>query len=108
MTALVWCPFPDRAAAERAAQTLLDERVVACANLVEGVTALFLWQGERGAGEECGALFKTDAARLDQAVERIAQLHPYDTPAVLGWRCHAAPAATRGWLARETGVDPAQ
>jgi periplasmic divalent cation tolerance protein len=47
---------------------------------------------------EVGALFKTDAALLDQAVARLAELHPYETPAVLGWRVDAAAAATASWL----------
>ncbi len=102
MSALVWCPFPDRAAAERVAGQLLDEKLIACANLFDGMTALFRWDGERGAGAECGVLFKTDARVLAQAVSRIEELHPYDTPAVFGWRCDSAGAGTTAWLASET------
>jgi periplasmic divalent cation tolerance protein len=102
MSALVWCPFPDRAAAEKVAGQLLDEKLIACANLLDGVTSLYAWNGERGAGEECGALFKTDARVLARAVARVEELHPYDTPAVLGWRCDAAGAGTAAWLAAET------
>lgn len=99
MTALAWCPFPDRASAEAAAAQLLDEKLIACVNLIGPIHSIFEWNGERGMGEEWGALFKTDAPLLDQAVARIAAIHPYQAPAVLGWRCDAAGDATAQWLA---------
>ena len=99
MSALIWCPFPDEASAASAASRLLDEKLIACANLLGPVHSLYEWNGERGEGREVGVLFKTDAALLDAAVARIEALHPYDTPAVLGWRCDAAAPATAAWLA---------
>lgn len=99
MSALVWCPFPDEASAADAAAQLLDEKLIACANLLGGIRSLYEWNGTRGDEREVGVLFKTDAALLDAAVARIGQLHPYETPAVLGWRCDAAAPATADWLA---------
>jgi periplasmic divalent cation tolerance protein len=99
MSALVWCPFPDEGSAATAAATLLDEKLIACANILGPVRALYEWKGTRGDARETGALFKTDAALLDTTVARIAELHPYQTPAVLGWRCDSAAPATAEWLA---------
>jgi periplasmic divalent cation tolerance protein len=98
MTALIWCPFPDEESAARVATELLDEKLVACANILGPMRSLYDWNGERGDAREVPALFKTDAGLLDAAVARIAELHPYDTPAVLGWRCDAASPATAAWL----------
>lgn len=98
MSALIYAPFPDRSTARAAATQLLDEKLIACANLLGDIEALFDWDGERGTSEEIGVLFKTDADILEAAVARIEALHPYDTPAVLGWKCDAAGAATAGWL----------
>ena len=99
MSALIWCPFPDEDSAAALATQLLDEKLIACANILGTVRALYEWNGERGDAREVGVLFKTDASLLDRAVARIAQLHPYDTPAVLGWRCDSAAPATAEWLA---------
>jgi periplasmic divalent cation tolerance protein len=98
MTALIWCPFPDESSAAAVAARLLDETLIACANLLGAMRSLYEWNGERGDAREIGVLFKTDAALLDRAVARIAELHPYDAPAVLGWRCDAAAEATALWL----------
>ena len=98
MSALIWCPFPDEDGAAAVATQLLDEKLIACANILGAVRSLYEWNGERGDAREIGVVFKTDAALLDAAVARIAELHPYEAPAVLGWRCDAAAPATAEWL----------
>lgn len=99
--ALIWCPFPDAASARVAASALLDERLIACANLVPGLQSLFRWNGERSESSECGVLLKTSAARRARAMERIAAIHPYDTPAITAWAVDAD-GATLAWLEAET------
>ena len=101
--ALIWCPFADEDSAAAVAGRLLDEGLVACANLIPAVRSLYVWNGERGESRETGCLFKTRADLLDAAVARIAALHPYDTPAVVGWLCGAAAEPTLAWLEQLAG-----
>jgi periplasmic divalent cation tolerance protein len=98
VSALIWSPFGDAASAELAAKQMLDEGLVACANIFPPMRSLYLWQGEFGEGPEVAVLFKTDASLLERATERLAEIHPYQTPAVLGWRADAVPAPTAEWL----------
>ncbi|WP_284123923.1 divalent-cation tolerance protein CutA [Parerythrobacter aestuarii] len=105
MAALVYAPFPDRESAREVAAQLLDEELIGCANLLGPVESLYEWQGERGEGSEIGVLFKTDVTLLERAVARLEALHPYDTPAVLGWKCDAPGAATAAWLGGLTPRD---
>ncbi|CDO35994.1 divalent-cation tolerance protein CutA [Novosphingobium sp. KN65.2] len=101
--ALVWCPFPDDEAALAAIHLLLDERLIACGNVLGPITSVFVWNGEKGTGRETGALLKTNSDLLDAAVKRLAEIHPYEEPAVVGWRCDAAAAGTAAWLAAIAG-----
>jgi periplasmic divalent cation tolerance protein len=103
VSALIWSTFATETDAERAGSALLDEGLIACANLLPGVRSLYVWNDERGDGREVGALFKTDAGMLDRAVARLAELHPYETPAIVGWRVDAAAPATAQWLGAVTG-----
>ena len=98
MSALIWCPFADEASAVAAANQLLDEGLVACANIFPPMRSLYTWQSERGEAVEIGVLFKTDASALDRATARLAEIHPYETPAVLGWRTDTAARPTAEWL----------
>lgn len=99
VSALIWSPFADEASADKAAGQLLDEGLVACANILPAMRSLYIWQGERGAAQECGVLFKTHASLLDRAVARLAAIHPYDCPAITGWHADAVAPATAAWLA---------
>lgn len=96
--ALVWCPFPGGDSAAEAARVLLDEGLIACANILPPMRSLYAWRGDRGDGYEVGVLFKTNAAHLPQVTVRLVELHPYDEPAILGWHCDAAAPATAAWL----------
>ena len=96
--ALAWCPFPDEHSAAAAATALLDEGLIACANILPAMRSLYVWRGARESASETGVLFKTDSALLDKLVARIPELHPYDEPAILGWGCDAAAPATARWL----------
>lgn len=96
---LIWTTFADEDSAAAIASELLDEGLVACANIVPGLRSLYVWRGERGEGRECAVLFKTRATLLERACARLAELHPYDTPSIGGWRADATTAATAAWLA---------
>ncbi len=96
--ALVWCPFPDIESARAAVDALLEEGLIACANILGPIESRFVWQGARSVGSEVGVLFKTTSARLEEVIERIGAFHPYETPAIIGWHADAAHPATLGWL----------
>ena len=96
--ALVWCPFPDADSARAAADALLDDALIACANIMGAIESRFVWDGARATGSEVGVLFKTTAARMEDVIERLGELHPYDTPAILGWLVDETHPATLGWL----------
>lgn len=104
--ALIWCPFESEADAARIAGILLDERLAACANILAPMRALFVWNGRREEARETGVLFKTTGVLLARAVKRLAELHPYDEPAVIGWHASEAPPAARAWLAGLVTADP--
>lgn len=95
---LVWCPFADEGEARAVATTLLDEGLIACANIVRGMVSLYQWQGERGEGREVGVLFKSRADLATRLVTRLGQLHSYQTPAITGWYADAAAPGTLEWL----------
>ena len=101
--ALIWCPFADEAGAEAVASSLLDEGLVACANIFPAIRSLYRWRGERGEAHECGVLFKTRSELLEPAIRRIEALHPYEAPAIVGWRVDGAGEATSAWLQELAG-----
>lgn len=104
--ALIWCPFPNEEEARHAIETLLDQKLIACANLFPGMTSLFVWEGKAAEATEVGVLCKTRTDLLQEAVDRLSGLHSYDCPAIVGWQASVAAAETQNWLsALGTGGD---
>jgi len=101
--ALIWCPFATEDDAAEAAGLLLDEGLVACANILPPMRSLYAWRGERGEARECGALFKTNAALLSRAIERLEAIHSYEAPAIIGWLSDGSGAAAADWLGGLSG-----
>lgn len=98
VAALIWCPFPDRESARRIVGQLLADGLIACANIFGEMESLFIWEGEAGSAQEVGVLCKTTPIQLDAAIARLGTLHPYETPAIIGWQADAAHPLTRQWL----------
>src|SRR5678816_1250174 len=74
---------PDDAVAASIARTLVEERLVACANLVANVRSIYRWQGSVEDQREVMLVLKTRADRVDALAERLRALHPYDVPELL-------------------------
>lgn len=96
--ALAWCPFPDVESAKDVAATLLEEKLIACANIIPGIISVFEWEGQSSTQSEVAVLFKTTEECLNRLVARLGECHPYDTPAIVGWLCNAAHPDTKQWL----------
>lgn len=101
---LLYTTWPDGAAAEAAARTLLDERLIACANIFPAGRSVFRWDGDVQAEAETVAFFKTSKARAGAARTRLTELHPYDEPCILALPADPGLSATGfvQWVASET------
>lgn len=80
---LIYTTWPDAAAAKTAANTLLSEQLIACANLLPAGTSLYRWEGKMQEEAEWVMILKT--ARGQACAERVKALHPYEEPAILEW-----------------------
>lgn len=80
---VVLVTMPDQAAAEELVTRVTEERLVACGNIVAGLTSIYWWQGRVERASEALVIFKTTAPGADRLLRRVPELHPYDTPEVL-------------------------
>ena len=78
--AVVLVTAPDLKTARRLAQSALQTRLVACANLVPKIESHYWWQGKLEKSAEVLLLLKTTQAKLAALEKLVLQEHPYDTP----------------------------
>jgi periplasmic divalent cation tolerance protein len=93
---------PSQEVALALAEALVEERLVACANLVPGLLSVYRWEGERVREAEVLVVMKTHRDRRDEVFDRVAELHPYEVPELLALPAEAVSEAYGRWLRRET------
>lgn len=79
---VVLCACPPEHA-ERIARTVLEERLVACVNVVSGVKSLYWWKDEIQHDPESLLVIKTPTAQYAKLEQRLLEIHPYQVPEVL-------------------------
>ena len=80
---LLLSTFPNQKAARDATRALVEERLVACGNLLPGVESIYSWQGVLETETEVLVIFKTVMQRAEEAMLRLRGLHPYEVPEIL-------------------------
>lgn len=112
--AVVLCTAPRHAAAGKPAgadlaRQLVEERLCACVNVLDGVTSFFRWEGAVDRADEVLLVVKTTRAALPALQRRIVELHPYAVPEVLAVDVAAGLPSYLQWLVaavRVPGASP--
>ena len=69
--------------ADALVETLLEERLIGCANVVSGVRSHYWWEGEICHDEEVLLFMETADEKAAAARRRLRELHSYDVPKIL-------------------------
>lgn len=96
---------PDAAVAERIATALVEERLAACANVIEGVTSIYRWKGEIEREREVLVVLKTTSEAMEKLRLRIVELHPYEVPEVLALGVPEGHGPYLDWVRAEVDGD---
>lgn len=80
---VVYITCPDHDAGELLAGALVERKLVACVNVIDGVTSLFHWEGRVDRDPEVLLVIKTRTELLDVIEQCVNEVHPYDVPEVI-------------------------
>jgi len=101
-TLLVLTNLPDRAAAERLADALLEKRVAACVNILAPCRSVYRWKGAVQHDEEHPVLIKTTAERYPELERAVRAGHPYELPEIIAVPIERGLPAYLDWVAAQT------
>ena len=101
-TLLVLTNLPDRAAAERLADALIEKRVAACVNILAPCRSVYRWKGAVQHDEEHPLLIKTTAERYPELERAMRAAHPYELPEIIAVPIERGLPAYLDWVAAET------
>jgi periplasmic divalent cation tolerance protein len=93
---------PDADVAGRIASTLVDERLVACVNILPGLRSIYRWEGKLCDDGEVLCLMKTRLDLFPALRDRIVALHPYQVPEIIALPLAAGSQPYLNWLRQST------
>ena len=99
---LCLCTAPDAETARTIADTVVAERLAACATLLPGARSVYRWQGQVEHADEVQLLLKTTRTCLPALQARIVALHPYELPELIAVEAAGGLPAYLDWVAAET------
>jgi len=99
---VVLCTVPSEEVGVTIARALLDERLVACVNIVPGVRSLYRYKGQLEDERELLLVIKSRRALYPRLEARVRMLHPYQVCEVLLLEVGAGAEPYLAWIASET------
>lgn len=103
----VYVTAEDAETARRIGRAVVEARLAACANVLDGMDSIYWWEGTVQEAREAVLILKTTAERFDALAARVRALHPYDLPCIVALPVVAGHAPYLDWIARETQASPA-
>jgi periplasmic divalent cation tolerance protein len=65
------------------AKSLIENKLVACVNVIPKIKSYYMWEGKLNADEELLLMIKTKTILLDEITTFVKKNHPYDVPEVI-------------------------
>ena len=102
MPTLILTNFPNLKCAKKIAQILLEEKLVACVNLLPKITSFYVWEKKLCEEQEVLGLFKTQKKQIKKIEERLSQLHPYEVPEIISIQSSSCNKVYQDWIKKMT------
>jgi periplasmic divalent cation tolerance protein len=96
----VTCGSPDQA--RDIARTVVEERLAACGNIIEGMRSVYRWESELQEGTEVLLLLKTSAGMVERLGARVKELHSFEVPCVVEIPLGSGNPDYFDWIAAKT------
>ena len=97
---LVTCGSEEQAT--NIANSLVEERLVACVNIISPVRSIYRWEGKIWDEKEWMLIIKTQKKRFEDLEKKVKSLHSYAVPEILALPIVEGSLAYLNWLEEMT------
>jgi len=96
--AIVFTTFPDRKTAEKICRKLVEQKLVACSQIINGITSIYHWNKKIEKSKECLCLLKTEKRLFNEVKNAIVSMHPYKIPEIIAVDISHIEEKYRQWI----------
>lgn len=99
---LVYMTAKDGMEAKKIAAALLEKKLIACANIIDGVTSMYEWNGQMCEEGEAVVIMKSSERLFEELKSAVLSLHSYEVPALVGVKIDAGHEPFLSWVRSQT------
>jgi periplasmic divalent cation tolerance protein len=79
----VYITTKDKDQARTIGKVLVEERLAACVNILDGMESIYHWDDKIVEDKECVLIAKTPYYNVNRLTKRVKELHTYDVPCII-------------------------
>ncbi|HQP09921.1 MAG TPA: divalent-cation tolerance protein CutA [Candidatus Omnitrophota bacterium] len=98
MYIVVFVMAKNREEADKIAGHLVENKLVACANIIEGVRSVFWWNGKIDAADETLLILKSKRNSFKKIIKAVTALHSYEVPEIIALPIVAGNKSYLKWI----------
>ena len=83
MVVIIYSTIDDVKQAQKIANILVEEKLVACVNIIPNIISIYRWKGKIENDDECIIIAKTTDSNVKKVIQRIKTLHTYELPDII-------------------------
>ena len=88
----------NEAEALKISNSVVLEKLVACANIINNMTSVYMWKGKKEVSPEVVVIMKTIDDKLPELEEHIKKMHSYENPCFIAWPIEYASSEYQEWV----------
>lgn len=69
--------------AKKIAHSIINDKLVACVNIIPKIESIYWWQGKIEEDNECVIIAKTDEKNVEKTIQKIKDIHSYELPDII-------------------------
>ena len=97
---IIYITHPDKQTAERISSSLVNRKLVACANIFS-IKSMYWWNGKVENEDEWVSIVKTRSENTKAVEKEVLAIHPYEVPCILSMVVNAN-SAYEDWIHEQT------
>lgn len=98
---VIYCTVPNKKEGVEIARALLEQKIVACVNIIDKVESVFSWDGKIMEEKEALMIIKTKQEFFTRINHTIQKLHSYNVPEVIALPIVEADETYLKWIEHE-------
>jgi periplasmic divalent cation tolerance protein len=79
---MIYITAKDADEAEKIGNALVEERLVACVNIIAPVRSIYRWKGNIERESEAVLIAKTKDSLVEKVIARVKEMHSYECPCI--------------------------